>query len=93
MNKKYIVLLIVSVLLAGVISLFASSSPDGLERVAEEKGFITSALKYPLQVFMPDYELGIVNNSHLAVMLAGILGTVAVFIFVYFTVRTLSIKK
>ncbi|WP_281356398.1 energy-coupling factor ABC transporter permease [Acrocarpospora macrocephala] len=34
---------IVSLLLAGVVSFFASSSPDGLERVAEDKGFLGQA--------------------------------------------------
>ncbi|GAA0386022.1 hypothetical protein Acor_26540 [Acrocarpospora corrugata] len=34
---------IVSLLLAGVVSFFASGSPDGLERVAEDKGFLGQA--------------------------------------------------
>ncbi|MEO3856708.1 energy-coupling factor ABC transporter permease [Acrocarpospora sp. B8E8] len=34
---------IVSLLLAGVVSFFASSSPDGLEKVAEDKGFLGQA--------------------------------------------------
>ncbi|WP_440099803.1 energy-coupling factor ABC transporter permease [Streptosporangium sp. H16] len=33
----------VAALLAGVVSFYASSSPDGLERVAEDKGFIGQA--------------------------------------------------
>ncbi|MFI6293464.1 energy-coupling factor ABC transporter permease [Nonomuraea sp. NPDC050790] len=33
----------VTLILAGVVSFFASSSPDGLERVAEDKGFIDQA--------------------------------------------------
>ncbi|GGO68086.1 energy-coupling factor ABC transporter permease [Nonomuraea cavernae] len=33
----------VTALLAGVVSFFASSSPDGLESVAEEKGFLGQA--------------------------------------------------
>ena len=35
--------LVVALLLAGVVSLYASSSPDGLERVAEDHGFISTA--------------------------------------------------
>ncbi|MEV4097153.1 energy-coupling factor ABC transporter permease [Streptosporangium saharense] len=34
---------LVAALLAGVVSFYASSSPDGLERVAEDKGFIGQA--------------------------------------------------
>ncbi|MGC5016229.1 energy-coupling factor ABC transporter permease [Streptosporangium sp. DT93] len=35
-------------LLAGGVSFYASSSPDGLERVAEDKGFIGQAADHPL---------------------------------------------
>ena len=35
--------LAVSLLLAGVVSYYASSSPDGLEKVAGDIGFIESA--------------------------------------------------
>lgn len=35
-------------LLAGVVSFYASSSPDGLERVAEDKGFIDRATDHAL---------------------------------------------
>ncbi|MGJ6962745.1 energy-coupling factor ABC transporter permease [Streptosporangium sp. G11] len=38
----------VAVLLAGVVSFYASSSPDGLERVAEDKGFIGQAADHSL---------------------------------------------
>ncbi|MFC3979623.1 MULTISPECIES: energy-coupling factor ABC transporter permease [Streptosporangium] len=34
---------LVAALLAGIVSFYASSSPDGLERVAEDKGFIGQA--------------------------------------------------
>jgi cobalt/nickel transport system permease protein len=33
----------VTLVLAGVVSFFASSSPDGLESVGEEKGFLAQA--------------------------------------------------
>ena len=32
-----------TLLLAGIVSFFASSSPDGLEAVAEDKGFLDQA--------------------------------------------------
>jgi cobalt/nickel transport protein len=93
MNKKYITLFCISIVLAGIFSSFASSSPDGLEKVAVDKGFITRALEYPLQVFMPDYEMPVFENGYLAVAFAGIVGTALVFLFVYFTIRPLAIKK
>ncbi|MEU4696846.1 energy-coupling factor ABC transporter permease [Nonomuraea dietziae] len=38
----------VTLLLAGVVSFFASSDPDGLEAVAEDKGFLGQATDHPL---------------------------------------------
>ncbi|MFF5211594.1 energy-coupling factor ABC transporter permease [Streptosporangium sp. NPDC000396] len=38
----------VAALLAGFVSFYASSSPDGLERVAEDKGFIGQATDHAL---------------------------------------------
>ncbi|RBQ22008.1 cobalt ABC transporter permease [Spongiactinospora rosea] len=40
--------IVLAALLAGVASFFASASPDGLERVAEDAGFISSATDHPL---------------------------------------------
>ncbi|MFF0578499.1 energy-coupling factor ABC transporter permease [Streptosporangium saharense] len=39
---------LVAALLAGIVSFYASSSPDGLERVAEDKGFIGQASDHAL---------------------------------------------
>ncbi len=39
-RKFYIAGFIVSLFLAGVVSFYASSSPDGLEKVAQDVGFI-----------------------------------------------------
>jgi cobalt/nickel transport system permease protein len=40
--------LAVVALLAGIVSFYASSSPDGLERVAQDKGFIGQATDHSL---------------------------------------------
>jgi cobalt/nickel transport protein len=43
-NRKFIIIgLLLSVLLAGGASFYASSSPDGLEKVAGDIGFIDTA--------------------------------------------------
>ena len=42
-RKFYIAGFIVSLFLAGVVSFYASSSPDGLEKVAQDIGFIDTA--------------------------------------------------
>jgi hypothetical protein len=69
--------LIVSLLLA-VLSPLASSSPDGLEKVAENKGFIEKANDAPYQV-IADYVFPGIENEKVATILAGILGTAVVF--------------
>ena len=45
-RKFYLSGLVVSLFLAGVISFYASSSPDGLEKVAEDIGFIQTAKEH-----------------------------------------------
>ncbi|MDF5751607.1 energy-coupling factor ABC transporter permease [Spongiactinospora sp. TRM90649] len=40
--------IVVTALLAGIASFYASASPDGLERVAEDVGFIERATDHPL---------------------------------------------
>lgn len=68
----------VSILVGGILSLFASSSPDGLEKVAEIQGF----LEHGKQLFVaaiPDYMMPGIQNEELATSLAGVVGTSAVF--------------
>lgn len=69
--------LILALILA-ILSPLASSSPDGLERVAEDKGFISSALE-PFFEIVPDYVIPGVPNEALATILAGIVGTLILF--------------
>lgn len=40
--------IVVAALLAGIVSFYASSSPDGLERVATDKGFIGQSAEHAL---------------------------------------------
>jgi hypothetical protein len=69
--------LVIAVALA-IASPLASSHPDGLEWVAEQKGFLDTA-RGPLFQIIPDYVLPGVSNEALATILAGILGTLIVF--------------
>jgi len=71
----------VCLLLAAFLAPFASSSPDGLERVAEDQGFLGRA--EGRQVWksapVPDYEMPGVGGSGIATALAGVAGTLIVF--------------
>lgn len=56
------------------VAPFASSSPDGLERVAEDTGFAETALDHPLGSPLADYGLAGVENEVLATIVSGLIG-------------------
>lgn len=76
-----VVALALAVGLATAISPFASSSPDGLEKVAEDKGFLDRGGLAPIQedAPIPDYAFPGVKNERVATGLAGFVGTLGVF--------------
>jgi cobalt/nickel transport system permease protein len=67
----------IAILLA-VFSPFASTHPDGLEWVAQQKGFLDAA-QAPLYKVIPSYLFPGVTNESLATIIAGIIGTLIVF--------------
>ena len=69
--------LAIAVLLA-VASPLASAHPDGLEWVAEQRGFLAAA-RGPLHQIIPDYVFPGISSTALATIVAGILGVVLVF--------------
>jgi cobalt/nickel transport protein len=75
-NKKFWILgLLVSVIIAGVVSYYASSHPDGLEKAAEEVGFIGDAQDSAVADSpLADYGVSGVEDERLSVGLAGVLG-------------------
>lgn len=72
-----------------VFSFTASGSPDGLERVAEDQGFITTAQDSLYNIF-PDYTLSFIGDEALSGILAVVLGTLLVFGFLYLVGRFTS---
>jgi cobalt/nickel transport system permease protein len=75
-------------LVVAVFSFAASSEPDGLERVAENTGFIDRALD-PFYEILPDYTIPFVGNETLSGILAVVLGTLIVFGLVFWIGRLL----
>lgn len=65
-------------LVLAVFSPLASAHPDGLEWVAEQKGFLEAA-RGPLYIVIPDYVFPGISNTALATIVAGIIGTLLVF--------------
>lgn len=79
--RLFVVLgLAVAVGLALFASPYASSSPDGLEKVAETKGFLDDGRLDSLQQSSPapDYAFPGVHDARLATALAGLVGTLLV---------------
>lgn len=73
-------LLVVGIGIALLITFFsplASSEPDGLEKVAENEGFIKEAEDAPYEV-IADYVLPWVDNEDLGTILGGIIGVLIV---------------
>lgn len=60
-----------------LLSPLASSYPDGLEWVAEQSGFIETALDAPYQI-IPDYTFPGIDSPEAATIAAGIVGTLLV---------------
>ncbi len=79
-------------LLLATISPLASSSPDGLEKVAGQQGFIDHATKSPFQI-VAGYLFPGIHNETLATIVAGWLGVLVVFGAVYLIGRMISRKR
>ena len=72
---------VLAVGLAAGLSPYASAEPDGLERVAEDKGFVEQGRPAKIQEHapIPDYAVPGVHDARLATGLAGFAGTLVVF--------------
>lgn len=69
--------LLIAVFVAGVVSQFAAGGPDGLERVAQDQGFMSSAQAHPLgDLVFADYATEGISNRPLSLAIAGISGSV-----------------
>jgi hypothetical protein len=90
-SKWWLISLLVCLAVA-CLSPLASSSPDGLERVAEDKGFISLAGVAPFQI-IADYVFPGIENETLATILAGITGTLILFGVAYSLAWLLKSRK
>ena len=69
---------VASLFLAGVVSFYASSHPDGLEKVAEDIGFSETAKENTnADSVLADYGVKGVDNERLSVGAAGVIGVIA----------------
>jgi hypothetical protein len=77
-NKTWWIVGLVIALAVTLVSPLASPWPDGLERVAEDHGFIDAAAE-PFYEVIPDYVLPGIPSESLATILAGVVGVLIVF--------------
>jgi len=76
-NRFILAGLAVSLVLAVFVSFYASSQPDGLEKVAEDIGFIETVEDHALgESVLADYGVSGVENERVSVGLAGAIGVV-----------------
>jgi len=72
-SRGWVVAGVLLTLAAVLISPLASGSPDGLERVAEDLGFLGIGQDAPYQI-LPDYSIPFLGETALSTILAGIVG-------------------
>ncbi|WP_406352853.1 energy-coupling factor ABC transporter permease [Streptomyces sp. NBC_00658] len=74
-RKVWITGLVASLILAGFVSFYASASPDGLEKVAEDQGIAEAAKEHSAADSpLADYGVKDVSNARISGGLAGVIG-------------------
>lgn len=79
-------------LLVVLISPFASADPDGLERVAEDLGFISAGQDAPYSI-IPDYTVPFLGETALSTILAGVVGIIVVAVIMVLIGRGMKAKS
>lgn len=94
-NKRfYLICLAISLVIAGIFSFYASSAPDGLEKVAIDLGFIDSAKNSATSdSALADYGVAGVKNERLSVGIAGVIGVIATGLVMMLILRVIGRKK
>jgi len=69
--------LVIAIVIAAASAFIASGSPDGLERVAQDHGFLDRAQDAPYRV-LPDYTVPGLGDGPISTIVAGAVGLVLV---------------
>jgi cobalt/nickel transport protein len=74
-KRFYLYFFLASVAIAGIFSFYASSSPDGLEKVAQDQGFLSDA-KDSVVTNSPlaDYGVSGIDHDRISVGVSGLIG-------------------
>ncbi|MEJ5224953.1 MAG: energy-coupling factor ABC transporter permease [Anaerolineales bacterium] len=76
-GRGWIVAGVIVSLLAVLLSPLASADPDGLERVAEDFGFLELGQSAPYQI-LPDYTIPFLGETAISTIVAGAIGALIV---------------
>lgn len=71
--------LLITVLVVIFLAPLASSDPDGLDRVSEDKGFADRGKDSPYS-FLPDYSVPGIDDERATVIISGLIGVAIVFV-------------
>ena len=79
-NRTFLVVgVLVALLLAGVVSYYASSAPDGLDRVARDQGIARTEREHgAADGPLAGYEARGVEDDRLSTLVAGVTGSLVV---------------
>ena len=90
-GRGWVIAGVVIALVVVLLSPLASASPDGLERVAIDMGFIDAGQSAPYEI-IPDYTLPFLGETPLSTILAGVIGALIVLGIAILTGRSLQKK-
>ncbi len=90
-GRGWVIAGVVIALVVVLLSPLASASPDGLERVAEDMGFISAGQSAPYEI-IPDYTLPFLGETPLSTIVAGAIGVLVVLGIAFVTGRSLQKK-
>ena len=91
-GRGWVIAGIILALLAVLISPLASGNPDGLERVAEDIGFLGTGLNSPFEL-LPDYSIPFFGETAVSTILAGAVGVIILFGLLLLLGRSLRQKQ
>jgi cobalt/nickel transport system permease protein len=90
-GRGWVIAGVVISLIVVLFSPLASAFPDGLERVAEDMGFIGVGQSAPYEI-IPDYTLPFLGETPVSTILAGVIGVFVVLILSILAGRSLQKK-
>ena len=91
-GRGWVIAGVVITLIVVLLSPFASASPDGLERVAEDMGFLSAGQSAPYQV-IPDYTIPLLGSTSISTIVAGAIGVLVILALVFLAGRSLQKKS